>query len=59
MARKARDIIGSTYALTNHTTDIDIDCNSATNDELSDLIGTVIRDLIRKGILEGTVSSGA
>ena len=57
MPRKTRDIIGSTYSLTNHTTDVDIDCNSATNDELSDLLGTVIRDLIEVGILEGTVAA--
>ena len=30
---------GPFFALTNWTSDVDIDCNSATNDELSDLLG--------------------
>jgi len=45
------------YALTNWTADLDIDCNSASNDELSDLLGTVIKDLIAAGILTGTVAA--
>lgn len=48
---------GRTYALTNWTADIGIDCNSASNDELSDLLGTVIKDLIAMGILSGTVAA--
>ena len=48
---------GTIYALTNFTEDVDIDCDSATNDELSDLLGTVIRDLIAAGILTGTVAA--
>ena len=52
------EVSGSTaYALTNFTEDVDIDCNSASNDELSDLLGTVIRDLIAAGILTGTVAA--
>ncbi len=45
------------YSLTNFTEDVDIDCDSASNDELSDLLGTVIRDLIALGILTGTVAA--
>lgn len=52
------EVSGSTaYSLTNFTEDVDIDCNSASNDELSDLLGTVIRDLIAAGILTGTVAA--
>ena len=46
------------FSLTNWTSDVDIDCNSATNDELSDLLGTVIKSLIEQGILNGTINSG-
>ena len=48
---------GPVFALTNWTSDVDIDCNSATNDELSDLVGTLIKALIEQGILNGTVAS--
>jgi hypothetical protein len=48
---------GSDYALTNWALDIDIDCDSASNDELADVLGTVIRDLIALGILGGSVSA--
>ena len=51
------ELNGRTYALTNWTADVDIDCNSASNDELSDLLGTVIKDLIAAGILTGTVAA--
>ena len=47
---------GPVLALTNWVSDVDIDCNSATNDELSDLIGTVIKTLIEQGILNGTIA---
>ena len=49
---------GPFFVLTNWTSDVDIDCNSATNDELSDLIGTLIKVLIERGILNGTINSG-
>jgi len=48
---------GPVFALTNWTEDVDIDCNSATNDELSDLLGTLIKTLIEQGTLNGTVAS--
>ena len=49
---------GPVFVLTNWTSDVDIDCNSATNDELSDLVGTLIKTLIEAGILNGTINSG-
>lgn len=59
MVRNQRDNTGTgpVFALTNHTEDVDINCNSATNDELSDLIGTVIKELIRQGIFIGSVAA--
>ena len=49
---------GPVFSITNWTSDVDIDANSATNDELSDLLGTVIKVLIEQGILNGTINSG-
>ena len=45
------------FAFTNWTEDAGVDCNSATNDELSDTLATVVKILIEQGILNGTVAS--
>ena len=44
------------FAVTNITEDYALDCNG--NDDLltADVLGTVIRELIKKGILDGTVA---
>ena len=57
--RNERDIraTGPVFTLTNWTEDLAIDCNSATNDELSDMLGTLIKTLIERGIINGTVAS--
>ena len=62
VARGVRDLRdnrdkGPVFAITNWTEDVDINADSATNNELSDLIGTVIKVLIEQGILNGTVAS--
>ncbi len=45
------------FAVTNWTEDLAMDCNSSTNDELSDTLGTLIKILIEQGTLNGTVAS--
>ena len=59
----ARDTINSdssgavsTFAVTNLTEDFDFDCN--VNDTLvtSDVLGTLIKDLIRRGVIDGTTA---
>jgi len=46
----------TSFELTNHTEDYTFDCNTATLGITSDVLGTLIRDLIRKGIINGTVA---
>jgi hypothetical protein len=43
------------YSITNRTSDRAIDCNSTTDDEMADVVGTLIKDLISLGIFQGTV----
>jgi hypothetical protein len=45
-----------TYALTNHTADRTVDLNATSINELADLVGTVVLDLINQGLLGGTVT---
>lgn len=45
-----------TFTVTNYTSDRTYDANSYTPDEIADVLGTLIKDLIDKGILRGTVT---
>jgi len=53
-----RDLTGQTtnFVVTNFTEDYAFDANTATLSDTSDVLGTLIRDLIRKGIINGTVA---
>jgi hypothetical protein len=52
-----RDTISTIqYAVTNFTEDYAFDANTATLADTSDVLATLIRDLIRKGIINGTVA---
>ena len=48
------------FAVTNFTEDLSLDCNEAFADagfwKLSDVVGTLIRDLIQRGVINGTVA---
>jgi hypothetical protein len=45
------------FAVTNITEDLDLDCNGEAGClALADVVGTLIRELIRKGIIHGTVA---
>jgi len=59
VARNERDIgnLGPVFAVTNWTNDVAMDCNTAADAELADVLGSVIRDLQEQGILKGTVST--
>ena len=66
MAKDQRDITGSltpsgvpAYAVTNRVVDRDFNCNAADTLVTSDVLGTLIEDLIAQGILKGTVVSGS
>ena len=57
MAEKVQDLGGDVITVTNFDEDISLDCASSTNNELGDVLGTVIRALQRQGILKGTVAA--
>ena len=45
------------FTLTNFTEDFDMDCDTAADATIADVLGTLIQTLIRKGIINGTVSA--
>jgi len=47
---------GLAFTITNLTQDLAMDCNAAADAEICDVLGTLIRELIRKGIINGTVA---
>jgi hypothetical protein len=47
---------GLAFVITNLTQDLAMDCNAAADAEICDVLGTLIRELIRKGIINGTVA---
>jgi len=57
--RNARDIgdKGPVFAITNWTSDVAMDCNSAADAEICDVLGTLIKELIERGIINGSVSA--
>ena len=46
----------TSFTVTNHTDDYAFDENTATLGDTSDVLGTVIKVLIKKGILNGTIA---
>lgn len=55
--RENNDILAPEFTVTNWTDDVALDCNAAAVAETNDVLGTLIRQLIRLGILNGTVST--
>lgn len=52
-----RDTINtSQFAVTNITEDYALDCNGNSDLATADVLGTLIRELIRKGVINGTVA---
>ena len=54
-----RDQASATFAVTNYTEGLSLDCNVDLSGSLTvqDVLGTVINELIEKGILNGTVAA--
>ena len=59
MAYKARDVPGTSFTVTNWNSDVAMDCDSCADAEICDVLGTLINELITKGIIEGSVSAPA
>jgi len=50
------ELLPTTYTITNHNADTALDCDSTSDGELADVIGSLIIDLQAAGIIAGTVS---
>ena len=53
---KRDNISTAQFAVTNITEDYALDCNANADLSTADVLGTLIRELIRKGIIHGTVA---
>lgn len=47
----------TTFALTNLTPNFTADLNAATAQTAADVVGTLVRELIRRGLIDGTVAT--
>jgi len=56
MAYKARDTPSAVFTITNWTSDLDMDCDGSADLVICDVLGTLINELIKKGIIEGSVA---
>ncbi len=56
MATNVQDLEGDSFTITNHNADLALDCDSTTTGELADVIGSIIDNLIKQGILKGSVA---
>ena len=44
------------FQITNLTEDYDMDCNASADAVICDVLGTLIRELIERGVINGTVA---
>ncbi len=56
MATIVQDLEGDSFTITNFNEDFALDCDSTSDGELADVLGTVIRNLQQQGILKGSVA---
>lgn len=52
-----RDLRSQSFTITNWTEDLDMDCNASADAVICDVLGTLINELIKKGVIEGSVSA--
>jgi hypothetical protein len=45
------------WAFTNFTENLSINCDGASNDQLSDALATLVKMLIEQGVLKGTIAT--
>ena len=57
--RDKRDpiIAQSVFTVSNFTENVTLNCDSASNDQLSDILATLIGQLMEQGIIQGTVKT--
>ena len=56
MGRNVIDSPSQTFAITNFTEDLAMDCNAAADAEIADVLATLIQELNRQGIIEATIA---
>jgi hypothetical protein len=54
--RKDLSSQSSAFVITNYTEDLAMDCNTAADAEICDVLATLIRELIKRGLISGTVA---
>ena len=52
-----RDNVGVAFTVTNLTVDVALVCDSDADNAIADVLGTLIRELIAKGIIAGTITT--
>lgn len=52
-----RDINSQEFTVINWTEDLTFDANTATLGVTNDVLGTLINELIKKGVIDGSVSA--
>jgi hypothetical protein len=52
-----KGVVGGSFAITNWTEDFEMNCNAAADAELADVLATLIAELIRQGIIKGSVAT--
>ncbi len=45
---------GTDFVVTNYTSKVDLDCSGASNNDLGDVLGTLIERLIAVGVIDGS-----
>jgi len=57
MTRNAKDLIGTAFVVTDWTESFALDCDTDADNAIADVLGTLINELIKKGVLHGSASA--
>ena len=57
MGHNVRDNPSQAFTITNWTEDLDMDCDGSADAVIADVLGTLINELQKKGILTGTTAT--
>ena len=55
-ARTTSSVSAVSFAVTNHTEDLDMDCDASADAVIADVLGSLIEALQGAGIIQGTVA---
>ena len=56
-ARTTSSVSATSFAITNWTEDVALDCNSTSDAELADVLGTLVKALQDAGIIAGSTAA--